>query len=106
MLRHTCLRNEQNIVATKETLSRQSYHTEGKKNVAIKEYVVATQARMSTRSSSHERRLDTYNKDLQQRTQNSVVTQLQVVTEKTTWASNLGIHKISTEVRAQTFKAL
>ena len=36
MLRHTCLRNEQNIVATKETLSQHSYHTEGKKNVATR----------------------------------------------------------------------
>ena len=31
MLRHSCLRNEQDIVAIKETLSQLSYHTEGKK---------------------------------------------------------------------------
>ena len=36
MLRHSGLRNEQNIVATKETLSRQSYHTEGKKKVTTR----------------------------------------------------------------------
>ena len=36
MWRHTCLRNEHKIVVTKETLSRQRYHIEGKKNVATK----------------------------------------------------------------------
>ena len=36
MLRYNCLRNAQNIVATKETLLRQSYHTEKKKNIIAK----------------------------------------------------------------------
>ena len=75
MLRHTCLRNEHNIVVTKETLSRQSYHIEGKKNVATKKYDVATQGRMIIRSSGCNRQLlaaiETCNK-----IQNSVMTQL------------------------------
>ena len=36
VLQHSGLRNEQNMVAKKETLSRQSYHTEGRKKVATR----------------------------------------------------------------------
>ena len=63
MLRHNYLRNAQNMVATKETLSRKSYHTEEKTNVTTKNMLSQLKQKMSTKSSSRDRKMHTCNKN-------------------------------------------
>ena len=75
MFRHNCLRNAQNIIAAKETLSLQSFHAEKKKTVAI---TIRCHNKSKKEPKTFKLRQTTV--DLQQgpatKTQNSVTTQL------------------------------